>query len=71
MFCDIFSKGSSFSKKVEFLSQAKTEKALRRTVMRYFLCELIPMCAIQRMDVPARFAKWNDISSNECVFTLE
>ena len=70
-FRDIFSKGSSFSKKAEFLSLAETEKALRRTVMRYFFCELVPMHAIQRLDVPARFAKWSDLSSSNCVFILE
>ena len=39
--------------------------------MRYFFRELVPMRAIQQLDVPTRFAKWNDLSSNECVFTLE
>ena len=71
MFHDIFSKGSSFSKKAEFLSQVNTKKALRRTVMRYFFCELVSMHAIQRLDVLAWFAKWNDLSSCECVFKLD
>ena len=39
--------------------------------MRYFFHELIPMRAIQWMDVPPQFAKWNDLSSSKCVFTLE
>ena len=29
------------------------------------------MRAIQRSDLPARFAKWSDLSSSECVFTLD
>ena len=70
-FCDIFSKGFSFSKKAEFLSRAETEKALKRTVMRYFFREVVPMHAIQRLDVPARFAKWSDLSSSRCLLTLE
>ena len=39
--------------------------------MRYFFYELISMLSIQQMDVLARFAKWNDLSSSECVFTQE
>jgi hypothetical protein len=70
-FRDNFSKTSSYSKKSDFLAQPDTEKALRRTVMRYFYRELVPMRVIQRADVPARFAKWSDISSSECVFTLD
>ena len=70
-FRELFAKNSGYTKKLEFLSQAETEKALRRTVMRYFLRELIPMRAIQRTDLPPRFAKWSDLSSSECVFTLD
>ena len=70
-FCDIFSKGFSFSKKAAFLSQAETEKALRRRVMRYFFREVVPMRAIQHLDVPTQFAKWSDLSSSKCVLTLE
>ena len=70
-FREFFSKNSTFSKKVEFLSQADTEKAMKRVVMRYFFRELLPSGAIQRISLPPRFSKWIDTSSSECVFTLE
>ena len=70
-FREFFSNNSTFSKKVEFLSQADTNKAMKRAVMRYFFCELFPSGTIQRVNLPPRFAKWIDTSSSECVFTLE
>ena len=70
-FREFFSKNSTFSKKVEFLSQSDTKKAMKRAVMRYFFRELLPSGAIQRINLPFYFAKWIDTSSSECVFTLE
>ena len=70
-FREFFSRNSTFSKKVEFLSQANTEKAMKRAVMRYFFRELLPAGAIQRISLPSRFSKWIDTSSSECVFRLE
>ena len=70
-FQEFFSRNSTFLKKVEFLSQADTEKAMKRAVMRYFFRELLPSGAIQRISLPSRFSKWVDTSSSECVFTLE
>ena len=70
-FREFFSRNSTFSKKVEFLSQPDTEKAMKRAVMRYFFRELLPSGAIQRINLPSRFSKWIDTSSSECVFTLE
>ena len=68
---EFFSRNSTFSKKVKFLSQADTEKAMKRAVMRYFFRELLPSGTIQRISLPSRFSKWIDTSSSECVFTLE
>ena len=70
-FQEFFSRNSTFLKKVEFLSQADTEKAMKRAVMRYFFRELLPASAIQRISLPSHFSKWIDTSSSECVFTLE
>ena len=70
-FREFFSRNSTFSKKVEFLSQADTEKAMKRAVMRYFFRELLLAGAIQRISLPSRFSKWIDTSSSECVFILE
>ena len=52
-FREFFSRNSTFSKKVEFLSQADTEKALKRVVMRYFFRELLSSGAIQRVSLPS------------------
>ena len=71
VFREFFSRNSTFSKKIEFLSQADTEKAMKRVVMRYFFRELLPSGAIQRISLPSRISKWIDTSSSECVFTLE
>ena len=70
-FSRIFSRNSTFSKKVDFLSQADTEKAMKRAVMRYFFHELLPSGAIQHISLPSWFSKWIETSSSECVFTLE
>ena len=70
-FREFFSRNSTFSKKIEFLSQADTEKAMKRAVMRYFFRKLLQSGAIQRISLPSRFSKWIDTSSSECVFTLE
>ena len=70
-FREFFSRNSTFSKMVKFLSQADTEKVMKRAVMRYFLRELLPSGAIQRISLPPRFSKWIDTSSSGCVFTLE
>ena len=70
-FQEFFSKNSTFLKKIEFLSQADTEKAMKRAVMKYFFRELLPSGAIQRISLLPRFSKWIDTSSSKCVFTLE
>ena len=70
-FREFFSRNSTFSKKVEFLSQADTEKAMKRAVMRYFFHGLLPAGAIQRINLHSYFSKWIDTSSSEFVFTLE
>ena len=45
-FREFFFKNSTFLKKVEFLSQADTEKVMKRAVMRYFFRELLPSGSI-------------------------
>ena len=68
-FKDFFPKAGTFTKKQPFLAQAGAEDAMKRAILRYFWRELVVKGAIERKNIPARFNKWIDISSSECIFT--
>lgn len=57
-----------FTKTKEFASQPDTVKAARRAVVRYFNLELLEKKVIEKKDIPARFDKWLDTSSSDCIF---
>ena len=68
-FKEHFGKDGTYDKTKTFLSQAGTENAMKRAILRYFWRELVVKGAIDRKNIPQRFNKWVDVSSSECIFT--
>lgn len=66
---DLVGKPSKFNKQKEFLEWENTKEAACRVVVRYFQQELLKKGAITEDQFPARFRKWLDTASEDCIFT--